>query len=517
MANRSLFGSMVDRWLPRTNISNSEGAPAYALNSRHALAQYAVTGCLNATFYATAEMELADVHRLALAVDPEFVAKTALYARQRGAMKDMPAFLCAVLSVRSPGLMAEIFDRVIDSPKMLRNFVQIMRSGAVGRKSLGTLPKRLVQDWLAQRSDESLFIGSVGNNPSLADIVRMVHPRPATSARKALYAYLVGRDFEVADLPELVQQFESFKRDPTRAVPDVPFQMLTSLKLSPRAWRVVAQRSSWQTARMNLNTFTRHGVFNDPDAVLEMARKLSDAALISRARAMPYQLLAAYRMTADLPQPIAAALQSAMEIATQNVPDFHQRVVVCPDVSGSMVSAATGYRKGATSAVRCVDVSALVAAAVLRRNPGAEVLAFAADVVPLRLNAADTVTTNAEILASIGGGGTDCSAPLRELNRRRAHVDLVIYISDNQSWIGAGAAGEATGTMQQWKLLKKRNTRARMICIDLVPNANSQAVETADILNIGGFSDAVFEVARHFASGELQPGHWVSEIENQRL
>jgi 60 kDa SS-A/Ro ribonucleoprotein len=29
-------------------------------------------------------------------------------------MKDMPALLCAVLSVQSPGLMAEIFDRVID-------------------------------------------------------------------------------------------------------------------------------------------------------------------------------------------------------------------------------------------------------------------------------------------------------------------------------------------------------------------------------------------------------------------
>ncbi len=517
MANKNLFESVVSRWLPRTNISNSEGAPAYAFNSRHALAQYAVTGCLNSTFYATAEMQLADVHRLALAVDPEFVAKTALYARQRGAMKDMPAFLCAVLSVRSPGLMAEIFDRVIDSSKMLRNVVQIMRSGAVGRKSLGTLPKRLVQDWLEQRTDEALFIGSVGNAPSLADIIRMVHPRPATSTRKALYAYLVGRDFEVADLPELVQQFEAFKRDPTRTVPDVPFQMLTSLKLSSQAWRIVAQRASWQTARMNLNTFARHGVFNDPEAVLEMARKLADAALISRARAMPYQLLAAYRMTANVPQAIAAALHSAMEIATQNVPDFQQRVVVCPDVSGSMVSPVTGYRKGATSAVRCVDVSALVAAAVLRRNPGAEVLAFAADIVPLRLNAADTVTTNAEKLAAIGGGGTDCSAPLRELNRRRAHVDLVIYISDNQSWIGAGAAGEATGTMQQWKVLKKRNPNARMICIDLVPNANSQAVESADILNIGGFSDAVFEVARHFACGELQPGHWVSVIENQRL
>src|SRR5881394_3501686 len=123
-------------------------------------------------------------------------------------MKDMPALLCAVLSVRSPGLMAEVFDRVIDSPKMLRNFVQIMRSGVVGRKSLGTLPKRLVTQWLANRSDDALFTGSVGNDPSLADIVKMVHPKPATQTRAALFAYLIGREYVAADLPALVQAYE---------------------------------------------------------------------------------------------------------------------------------------------------------------------------------------------------------------------------------------------------------------------------------------------------------------------
>lgn len=70
-------------------------------------------------------------------------------------MKDLPALLLAVLSVKDPGLMAKVFERVVDSPKMLRNFVQIMRSGAVGRKSLGSLPKRLVEQWLAARSDDS--------------------------------------------------------------------------------------------------------------------------------------------------------------------------------------------------------------------------------------------------------------------------------------------------------------------------------------------------------------------------
>ena len=67
-------------------------------------------------------------------------------------MKDLPALLCAALSVSGPGLLAEVFDRVIDDGRMLRNFVQIMRSGVVGRKSLGTLPKRLVQAWFDRRT-----------------------------------------------------------------------------------------------------------------------------------------------------------------------------------------------------------------------------------------------------------------------------------------------------------------------------------------------------------------------------
>src|SRR5204862_8305510 len=102
-------------------------------------------------------------------------------------------------------------------------------------------------------------------------------------------------------------------------------------------------------------------------------------------------------------------------------------VYVCPDVSGSMSSPVTGHRKGATTAVRCIDVAALVAAAVLRKNPHVEVLPFECDVVKVNLNSRDSVMTNAAKLASVGGG-TNCSAPLALLNRRKAKGDLVIFI-----------------------------------------------------------------------------------------
>ena len=72
-----------------------------------------------------------------------------------------------------------MFGRVVDNGKMLRNFVQIVRSGATGRKSLGSRPKKLVQHWLLSASEAQLLQAAVGNSPSLADVVKMVHPKPA--------------------------------------------------------------------------------------------------------------------------------------------------------------------------------------------------------------------------------------------------------------------------------------------------------------------------------------------------
>src|SRR5205085_871930 len=109
-----------------------------------ALAQYAATGCFGRTFYATADEQLNRVLELCDKVEPAFVAQVAIYARTQAYMKDMPALLCAWLSNKDARLHEAAFARVIDSTKMLRTYVQILRSGVVGRKSLGSAPKRLV-------------------------------------------------------------------------------------------------------------------------------------------------------------------------------------------------------------------------------------------------------------------------------------------------------------------------------------------------------------------------------------
>jgi 60 kDa SS-A/Ro ribonucleoprotein len=316
-------------------------------------------------------------------------------------------------------------------------------------------------------------------------------------------------------LPAEIAAFEAWKREPTGPLPLVPFEWLTSFVLTPAQWGELANRIGWHALRMNLNTLARNGAFT-VDGVTEMvAARLSDADAVTRARVMPYQLMMSLNAAGNgVPLKVQAALEEALESSLTLVTPLAGNVVVAPDVSGSMGSPVTGYRKGASSKVRCIDVAALVAAALLRGNRQARVLPFENRVVDIALDPYARVAVNAQALAAIGGGGTNVSAPLAQLNKERAKVDLMVIVSDNQSWVDANRGG-ATQTMREWDELARRNRSAKLVCIDLQPYGTTQASGRADILNVGGFSDAVFDTIKRFAVGETRD--WVELVKQTEV
>lgn len=518
MANTILFQSIKNR-LIKTDTYNEAGGIAYTLTPKQQLAQLAATGCLNNTYYADAQSQLDQVLKLAESLDAEYIAKTAVYARQKGFMKDMPALLLAVLAQKDVNMLARVFDQVVDNGKMLRNFAQIIRSGAVGRKSFGNRPKKLMQTWLLTATEKQLLNAAVGNSPSLADVVKMVHPKPREAWRAAWFAWLIGKPYDREALPPITRAFEDYKQSREGELPNVPFQMLTALDLNSGDWAQIARNGSWQQVRQNLNTFLRHEVFAKSKNIKMVAEKLRDETAIARARVLPYQLLTAYQATSNqMPSEIREALQDAMEAAVQNVPAIQGKVVVCPDVSGSMHSSVTGYRGSATSKTRCIDIAALVSAAMLRTNPQARVIPFEQITVNVQLNPRDSIMTNAEKLANIGGGGTACSAPLAMLNREKADVDLVVIVSDNESWADDSQGwGATTSLMKEWDILKRRCPEAKLVCLDIQPYTKAQARNRQDILNIGGFSDQVFSLIGSFAKRGMGTDFWVEEIEKTPL
>lgn len=536
----SIFQTSRGSTVAPADTVNRAGGKAYSLTPKQALAQYAVTGSFGDVFYADAEEQLKEVAELAAKCPTHFVAQCAVYARARGHMKDMPAYLLAHLTTRGPeGLVAlrAAWSHVIDNGKMLRNFVQIVRSGAVGRKSMGTAVKRLVQSWLNARSPAALFRDNVGDKPSITDVIKMVHPKPVDETRKALFGYLIEKEHNIEHLPQLVLMYEQFKKAQAGrgtgadafdkevlgelTVPDVPFQMLDSLGLSTEQWKAVADKAGWQMTRMNLNTFKRHGVLDDKAMVKKLAARLRDPAEVAKARVFPYQLMMAFKAASDIPYELSEALQDAMEHAVANVPAFGDNVVVALDVSGSMHSPVTGVRKGATSKVTCSDAAAMFAAAIVRKNPGSRILAFSDNLQEVKVNPRDSVATITSTLARLPSGGTDCSLPMRHLNEKGLKADMVIYLSDSESWLDSQNHGyrspmAPTRLSTEWARFKQKNKNAKLVCVDLSPNTTTQATSGVDRLNVGGFSDAVFDVIATFAD-KPSVDSWVEKISEVTL
>lgn len=551
MANKLLFGSKKsDR--SRANVHNAAGGAAYSLSPKHALAQLATTGCLSGTFYATGQEQLDQVVALVDQVnDNQFLAKLAIYARQRGMMKDMPAALLVMLSVRDAQLTHQVFGHVVDNGRMLRNVFQMVRSGRFGRNGLSSSLKRAFERWLNEASTLKLLSASIGNDPSLRDVLRMARPKPINNERRALFGWLTGKSVSqwapatLHDLPEEVLKLQAFREakkgaDQARIVRDLSLRwdLLANTAKDAHAWKAIAKQMGPQALRMNLNTLLRHGVLRtetgkqDAEMTALIAKRLSHKHEIKRSKQFPYQYLAAYKYASnDVPQAIKSAFHHAAEIACENIPQLPGPVLIGLDVSGSMHSPVTGYRgRGATSMMRCVDVAALFAAAILRRNPDSVVVPFDTVAYDAKFDPNDSILSLSDRLARYGGGGTDCSIPLQTANGRYAHRPFagVILLSDNESWItknrpyGYGLYGQ-TGVMEQWqkftsnqmKLRGHEITSPKLVCIDLQPNTTTQAPERTDILNVGGFSDSVFRVVASFLKDD--GSRFLAEIDAIKL
>jgi len=542
LANKSLFSSLMSR-LPRATARNEAGGPAYALAPKHALAQLAATGCFGHTYYATAQTQLDELRKLVDQVDDNvFLAKLAVYARERAYMKDMPAALLVVLSKRDTQLMHRVFERVVDNGRVLRTTFQLIRSGQFGRTSLSSSLQRAFQRWLNEASVTKLLSASIGNDPSLRDVLRLARPTPKDNARRALFGYLTEQEAAKwapateADLPAQVQALIAYRQAGTAEAQalilgelSVRWDLLADAAKSPLVWKAIARQMGPQALRMNLNTLLRHQVLSDQAMVDYVADRIADADDIRRSRQFPYQYLAAYLNAAEeVPHKIKTALHAAAEIACGNVPELPGPVVIGLDTSGSMNCPVTGYReRGATTKMRCVDVAALFAAAILRRNPDSVVIPFDTQAYRAQVDPGDTILSLAARLAKYGGGGTDCSIPLREANTQYGQRKFVgcVLVSDNESWVtchqafALGARG-STGVMTEWQTFVSNQQRLgvrspKLVCIDIQHYGTTQAPERDDILNVGGFSDAVFQVVASYLTANA--GRFVAEVEAVEL
>ena len=517
MANKNIFKNK--KLLPSATTTNNAGGIAYAVSDKNALARLCATGTLGNTFYSTAEADLVKILDLCGRVPLSFVGQLAVYCRQKGLLKDIPALLLAYFVINSADYDFEqvqsVFNDVVNNGKMLKNFVQIIRSGQLGRKSLGTRSSRLVNAWLNAREPESLFKDNIGNDPSLRDVLMLSHPKGKNASQNAMFKYIMDGTYSKL-LPADVRSYEKWKAGEIEFTPEIPFEYLTNRSLSADEWSEVLQTCSWQVLRMNLNTFQRHNVFDNPINIKIAANRLADPKALPKF-VYPYQIYTSSKF-ADVAPAIQDGLASALENSLANVKAFSQNITVLTDISTSMASPVTGARGTVNSKIRCVDVAALISSIILSKNPNTKCIAFNDGVGLANINKNRTIIENTAGLAAMLSGGTNTGNALAHLNRIIDQSPVVLIVSDNQSWItkkNFDHFHSTTPALAEWEKYRRRVKNAKLICLDLQPEASAQVPEREDVLHIGGWSESVFEIICQFIDGGT--ASFVEEIEKVEL
>jgi 60 kDa SS-A/Ro ribonucleoprotein len=243
----------------------------------------------------------------------------------------------------------------------------------------------------------------------------------------------------------------------------------------------------------NLRSFREHGVFEDQANVEYVVGRLTDPRAVEASRVLPFRFfdaLKAFTVTSACDMQIRDAIASGLELSFVNLPNFgsEMHVTIGSDVSGSMSS--TISEKGST---RYIDICGIFTGALLKRSEKVLALPFEYDVVDnAGLSKLDSVTTTAEKIASIGGGGTAVGAPIQYLLNRKIKTDVFIGITDNEEW-AYGSGHNVSGKFYDlWLRYKKEvNPNAQAFLITIAPYRDAVAPSGSDVHFIYGWSDKV--------------------------
>ena len=501
---------------PENLTTNHEGAVAYRITAEQALAQLISVGFLDNKYYTSAEEQLEMVKKLCSESSPEFVAACAVYSSEQG-MKDMPVVLLGLLRQMSLPLFKQTFPIVIRDGGRLRTFVGALRAGQFGSKNLNTVGMNLIEQWFNSRTPLQVWRQSVGNNPSLSNVMALAHPAPGTDVERQAVYTLLRKNKKTENLPQEIKNYYEFVKDQVNnEMPRAGFMRMKALALTPQNWIKLSDQMSWTELRMNINLLEKNKVLDNPEALAKIVTKLTNPEEVKRSRVFPYQIYTSYENTKHVV--LRNALQTALDHSVANVPELPGNVVLAVDVSYSMTAPVNGNTiknknsKTPNNPMTCARVAAIMAMAFYKKNPTAKVYTFDSSPVEYtsRLNSHDSIVTNMDKL-KFTSGGTDIACTMNAVLGKQQPVDYMIIFSDyenNDQYKEKGGTASALA----WKKIKSKNPNARLIMIDLMGARTAQVpIEDKDTLYISGFSDGLFSAVKNWMA--LQNTDYLREIQ----
>ena len=475
---------------------NHEGAKAFVLTPELELYTLVVTSMFSDKFYESKDDRVARLRKLITKVEPEFVAKLAVYAREKMYLRSIPLVLAVELAKVHNGdrlvstLVTRIIQRVDELTEILAYYKKANGLDNIKKES-HQLYKGIANAFL--KFDEYQFAKYDRDGEiKLRDVLFKTHPKPDSPEKTALFKKIVDGTLET------------------------PYTWETEVSAkgnTAEVWQslIASDRLPYMATLRNLRNILDSGV--DIHDVGIVAETISDTYQVRKSRQMPFRFLSAYRELKENSSPHTSVMLDAIETAVkksaENIKGFgyDTTVAIACDVSGSMQTTISPKSK-----VMNYDIGLLLGMLLQFRCKSVVTGMFGTDFKIVNLPKSSILQNVDELHNREGevGYSTNGHLVLRELEQKGVKADKVMIFTDCQMWNSDEDSRDSMHTA--WSSYKKFHPTAKLYLFDLSGYGDTPvSLMGGNVYLIAGWSDKVFDVLTAYDEGSTAVEH-IQEI-----
>lgn len=542
-----------------TRTTNFEGAEAYKLDELtelYIIAANSLGGGQGDSFYRSATAEYKRLLQLIDNVtqkDPAFIFQLAAYCRKDMYLRSVPVILFvegiramhrhkranAPYPVKAVAWAEYVFGRPDEITEALAYWNFVTNPGNVknGGESLPIPFRRALELALNKFSEYSLTkYNQTDKQVALKDVLRVVRPKPKTTAQGELFNYLIRDTIVHPDLLPLTTARKALLKATTfnaaskKLIVDSHATwetVISKFGSSTEVWNFIIQNMGYMALLRNLNNFIKHDV-----DVIPVITTLTNPDEVAKSKQLPFRFLSALKAITGASSPrrsyddvdntfaawkssngdvtgsLKVALGKALELSVVNVPKFSGRTLIAADTSGSMDAAINDK-----STITRLEIGAVMAALAHHLSDDAIASVFGTSFEVVKRKDDDTVLDMAQNIARMDVGyATNAYLILDYVLNNKIICDRIAYVTDTQCY--GGSMNTLWAKYRNWIATKGRT--CYLYEINLAGYGTSNFDRNSGVAVIAGWSSKIFELMADFEGDPRKSIRKIKELYPER-
>lgn len=451
-----------------TNLAG--GTDARRVGSKEELVAAVLNTFLEDKYYESGDKRAERIAALVAGVDPVFVSKLAVVARNEFYLRSVTTLLIGELAKMHRG-DSLVKDTILAATPRVDDLTELV--SYVGLP-LPKQVKRGIRNSILKfnRYQLAKYKGE-GKAVSLVDLFNLTHPKVehANKEQKKAWKDLIEGTLVSEDTWE--SELSNAKNDTERK------KALESL--------IAEDHMGYMALIRNLNNLVKYGV--NKKTIDRAIAKLTDRDEVLRSKQLPFRFVTAYKNVSGNRE-FTDAISVAMDLSVSNVPELKGKTLIAVDTSGSMSGDP-------------IEKASIFAAALAKSNK-ADVIQYSNSAQELRVSSRTPIIDIASYIErNAMGGGTNTGSVFDWAEGQAVEYDRIIILSDNESWNGSAQAS--------YQRTKKKLGDPFIYAIDI---AGYGTVDLAGgrVKHIGGWSAKLLDFI-----GLNEKGSLVDYVENYEL